>query len=260
MQQSWEIMTLWAPTLILVVVRLCGAFVAAPVFGHSTVPVRLRVFVSIVISLGVAARLSAPVACPSGWVELLAGVGFEALIGLSIGYAARVVLVGAELGAFHVAQQMGVGLAGVFDPLGGDRPGPIGRLFYLLALVIFLAIGGHRHLIAAMLKTFDTVPLLGFVPGRAVLEMIVSLLAASFVVGLKLAAPVLISLLLATAAMGLIQKTIPQFHILSAGMPIRVMLTLVMLAAVVALMLPLMEKAWDSTVTQMFGWIEALNT
>jgi len=103
-------------------------------------------------------------------------------------------------------------------------------MFQILVVVIFLGIGGHRMLVASVLKTFQVVPLAGFAPGQAMLDMAVSLLGASFVLALKVAAPVLVALLGATAAMAMIQRTVPQCNLLSVGFPVRVLLGLLVLA------------------------------
>ena len=55
---------IWAPTLALVIARVAGMFAVAPVFGHSAVPVRLRIGMAVVVSLAVAGSLASPVAVP----------------------------------------------------------------------------------------------------------------------------------------------------------------------------------------------------
>jgi flagellar biosynthetic protein FliR len=70
-----------------------------------------------------------------------------------------------------------------------------------------------------------------------------AMLAMSFVLALKVAAPVLAAILIATAAAGLIQKTMPQLNILTVGLPVRAMLGLAVLAASLAMLAPLLESA-----------------
>jgi len=237
--------TTWALTLLLVVARVAGVVLVAPVFSEPAVPIRLRLFLSAAIGLAVVGRLAQPAGMPSNWFELAVGVGCEVSVGAAIGYAARLVFAGVELGAMHVAQQMGVGLAEAYDPQAEEPSGAVRRLLGMLALVIFLAIGGHRDLIVAVLRTFDAVPLMGFAPGQALLSMVVGLLGASFALALKVAAPVLIALLLATVALGLLQRTAPQFHIFSTGFPVSVMLGLLVLAAALAVLGRLVDAAWS---------------
>jgi len=249
--------TTYLPTLILAIARIAGIFIVAPVFGSSVIPARLRGFMSVVIALAVVGRLSGPAELPQHWLELAILLGSEVAIGATIGFTAAVVLAGVELGAVHIGQQMGVALAEVFNPQAGEGSGLMRRALGLLAVVIFLAIGGHRALIAATLRTFDTVPPGGFAGGQAVLNMVVAVLAASFTLALKVAAPVLVALLLATVALGLLQKTIPQCNILSIGLGVRAMLGLVVLAAALAAIAQPIEAAWEFVLRQLpqFGEI-----
>jgi len=243
--------TTYLPTLILATARIAGIFLVAPVFGSSAIPARLRGFMSLVIALAVVGRLAGPANLPEHWLELAILLGSEVAVGATIGYVAALVLAGVELGAVHVAQQMGVALAEVFNPQAQDGSGMMRRALGLLAVVIFLTIGGHRALIAALLRTFDTVPPGGFAGGQAVLNMVVAVLAASFTLALKVAAPVLVALLLATVALGLLQKTIPQCNILSIGLGVRAMLGLVVLATALAAMAQPVEAAWEFVLRQL---------
>ncbi|MHC4295011.1 MAG: flagellar biosynthetic protein FliR [Planctomycetota bacterium] len=148
----------WILTFLLVSVRLGGILLVAPVLGHRTIPVKLRVLLGLVISLGVVGRITNPGAVPASMGELLLMGGRELLIGATIGYAARLIFMGVQLGAFHVAHQMGLSLGEIFNPLAAEFAGTLRSLFGILGIVIFLLIGGHRALIAALLRTFETLP------------------------------------------------------------------------------------------------------
>ena len=230
--------------MLLVTARLTGMFLVAPVYSHKVLPVRLRVGLALAVAVAVLGRLAQPVAMPADVVALALAVGIEAGLGAAIGYAACLLFVGVELGAAHVGQQIGIGLRGVIASQGAGGSHPVGMLFRLVALVTFLAIGGHRDMMAAMLTSFKTVPLGAVVSPEALGGLVVGLLSMSFVLALQVAAPVLIALLLATVALGFLQKTIPQCHVLSTDPPIRALLGLLVLAVSVAAVVALVEGAW----------------
>ena len=153
---------------------------------------------------------------------------------------------------------MGIALAEVFSPAGDETAGLLRRLFHILAVVLFLAIGGHRMLISALVGTFRTVPLRGFAPGQAVLTLVGDMLAASFVLGLKVAVPVLIAMLLATVGLGMLQKTIPQCNLLSTNLPVRAMLGMFVLTAGLAAMPWLIETAVGVTGRHISAFVRGL--
>ncbi|MGB2824663.1 MAG: flagellar biosynthetic protein FliR [Phycisphaerae bacterium] len=234
---------IWAATLMLVTVRVVGMMLFAPVFSNSAVPMKLRVVVGVAMGLAVVGRLAGPVPLPPGWFDLAMAAGCELLIGGAIGYAAGLIFTGVELGAFHISSQMGLSLADVINPLKSGSPQAAGGLFRMLAVVVFLAIGGHRAMIGGLLETFDTVPPLGLTAPGAVLKATVAMLGASFVLALKLAGPVLIAMLVAMVALGMLHKTVPQCNLLSVGLPARAMLGLLAVACSLGVLAPLLEAA-----------------
>jgi flagellar biosynthetic protein FliR len=234
---------IWLPTLALVIVRAFGVLLVAPVFAASAVPVKLRVAIGVVIGLAAVGRLAAPAAVPSDWVGLGLAAVAEAAIGATIGFAALVLFAGIELGAFHIGQQVGVSLAEALDPFREESTDSLRRLFDMLAMVLFLSVGGHRVLVGSLLATYDSIPLAGFGPGQSLLNMVTALLGLSFVFALRVAAPVLVAVLLATVAMGFLGRTLPQLNILTTGLPVTVLLGLLVVAIALAAMGPILEQA-----------------
>jgi len=254
----WPSMDWWSTpafcvTLLLVSARLAGLFVLAPVFGERVVPRRVAVLLAVAMALPLAARVDVASGVAWSWPGLAMAVAGEATVGLALGYVARLMFVGVEIGAFHVSQQMGLSLAEVYG--GQERADPTRPMLHLLAVVIFLAVGGHRFMLSAVVRSFDTLPPLALTkPG--VLDVVTGLLGASFVLALKVAAPVLLAMLLAGVLLGLLQRTAPTLSILSVGLPVRVLLGLVLLASMLALgTLPRLLE-WASR--QVGVWIEAV--
>lgn len=243
-------MAIWIPTVPLVMMRLVGIVMVAPVLSHSAVPIKIRLAAGVVMSLAVVARMSGPVATPAGAGGLAIAAGGELLIGAAIGYAAKLLFAGVQLGAFHVAQQMGLALGEVFNPSADQAGGPVRSTFALLAVVIFLLISGHRQLIGALLRTFETIPVGAGAPGQSLLAMAVVLLSSSFLLAIQVAGPVLVAMLLAAVAMGLLQKTLPQCNLLTTHLPVRAMMGLVVLAASLAVVHPLLVASVKFLVTQ----------
>jgi len=240
---DFEHIAMWAPTLLLVALRMAGMVLAAPVLGHRAVPMQVRVAMAMVFTLAAAARLAGPVSAPSSLLALVGAGAIELGIGAAIGYVASLIFAGIELGAFHISNQLGLSLADVIDPTNPDAPSAVRGLFVLLATVIFLGVGGHRALIGGLMASFDTVPPMGFIEPASALQPVLAMLGASFVLALKLAAPVLIAMLLATAAMGLIQRTLPTVGLFSVGLPVRCLLGLAIMTASLIAVEPLMQAA-----------------
>jgi len=232
--------------LLLVIARAGGIFLFAPVFSERVVPVRLRAALAVTVGFALVSRVAQPAAIPTDALGLALGVAGELAVGAALGYAARLVIVGIELGALHAGRQMGIGLAEAFNPGGSDASGSVQRLMRLFAIVVFLAIGGHRAVLSALVETFGSVPVLSFAPSMSLLDAVVSLLGASFELAVKVAAPVVVALVLAAMAMGLLQRTMPQLNAFSVGFGVRTMVGLALLAASLVVVVPLVGSAWPA--------------
>ena len=244
----------WAAALLAVTARITGIFLVAPIFSTSALSIRLRVLMSVVFAQALVAW-ARPVALPASPVALAVALACELAVGATIGYAARLIFAGVQLGAFHIGQQMGFSLAEVYQGGGTAGGGILRRFLYLLTAVIFLAIGGHRDLILALRQTFQAVPIMQVSLSPGLTELVVALLHASFALALKVAAPVLIAMLLATVGLGILQRTLPQCNMLTIGLPARVLLGLLMLAAALAVLSPQVQRAWSATFGLMTAWL-----
>lgn len=223
------------PAWLMVLFRITGIFVIAPVFGSRTIPARVKVFLAVGLSLCVypmllnpdrpSADLMAP-ALDSGiglWI-LAAAVAMELLIGIVIGYGASLPIMGMQVGGRICDQQMGMGIASIFNPEIDDEGGIVSQFFFILAMTVFLLVGGHRVLLTTVVGSFDSVPPGGFRVDGGLMELFVGLLTSMFNIGLRVAAPLLCLVFLETVAMGFIARTVPQMNILSIGFPLRILI------------------------------------
>jgi flagellar biosynthetic protein FliR len=225
------------PSLLMVVFRLAGIMVMAPLFGASAIPVRVRIALVIVIAMAAWPVLPMQALPQLSLPAIAIAVASEMLIGLTLGLGLTIIFSGLQLVGTMIGQQMGVSLADVFNPAFNDNADLLGVLFYWMGLMIFLAIGGHRMLMSGVLGSFNAVPLGGFSAGSEVLSMLTALMSASFAMAFKMALPAVLALFLTAIALGLINKTVPQLNILSAGFPLRALVgMLVMVATVTAMM------------------------
>ncbi len=206
----------------------------APVFGSRTIPAKYRIFLAIAISACVYPTLLDPqgMAAPNLLPTITNGlflwtmgvaVAMELLVGILIGYGASLPLIGMQLGGRIIDQQMGLGIAGVFNPELGEQTGVVSEFFFVMSIAIFLIIGGHRVLFATLVGSFNHIPLGGFVSGGHMVDLIIGLLGSMFELGLRVAAPLLCLFFLQTVAMGFIARTVPQMNILSIGFALRIM-------------------------------------
>ena len=202
----------------LVLARVGGLVMTAPVFGSQTIPLRVRGLIAVALAMLVTPmQRGTPVPELGTTLDYLVLLGGEALIGLLLGLGVTILFTGIQLAGQIVSQLSGMALADVFSP-GLDANVPVvSNLLHFVAIAVFLIIGGHRMMTAALLDTFVSIPPGGGDLGESAVRVLTEIVAQSFILGIRAAAPLMTALLLSTLVMGLISRTLPQLNILAFG-------------------------------------------
>jgi flagellar biosynthetic protein FliR len=209
---------------VLLLMRIGGMMLTAPVFSHRSVPVRLRVGMTI----GFAALLllilgdTAVPQVTSLWA-LVALALKELVVGLVLGLVFAIVFLGVRLAGSIVGYQIGFAMVNVVDP-NSDTPASIlGEYWFLIATLVFLTINGHHVIVAGLFDSFRLIPLGTATIPNNVGEWFIKYSSYAFVLAVKFAAPVIITVFLAEVAMGVIARTMPQMNIFIVGFPLKIM-------------------------------------
>ena len=218
---------------VLVLTRVSGLMLVAPIFGSRNVPMHVRGFLAVGMSLIVTPLQTQAAVNPSNLIDLLLLVGREALLGLALGLAVLILFTGLQLTGQVIGQISGMSLADVFNPTYEADVSIFSQLLDVIAIAAFLAIGGHRQVLEALLDTFQARP-----PGSGefpvgVAATLVELLGESFVVGVRAAAPVMVALLMSVLILGLISRTLPQLNVIAIGFNLNGLIMLAVLSVCV---------------------------
>lgn len=218
---------LWMVAMI----RPGAAFLAAPVFGASFVPVQLRLIIA--LAIGIPALSATNFVLPAEGLASIEGilmVGGEVMVGLAIGFAVQIGFSAAVLAGETIGNAMGLGFASMMDPASGQQNPMLAQFLTILATFLFLAIGGHLALAATIVESYRALP-----PGEAWLsaESIRGLVlfgGVLFAAGLSIALPVGFAILLVQIVMAMLARSAPQLNLFSVGMPAALLAGIVLLA------------------------------
>ncbi len=212
------------PLMALVLARISGLVLLAPFFSSSVIPAKTRIFFSLAITVVILPFTMSSLPVPGDLGQLVVTLIGEFLIGLTFGTMLNAVFSGLELAGVMIGQQMGIGVAEVFNPLFEEESSVFGQLYFWLAMVIFLLIQGHHAMLGAMIKSFQTLPPGKFAVDDHILAGLVTVLHLAFVLALQISIPILVTIFLTTLATGFVARTVPQLNILSIGFNLRVLL------------------------------------
>jgi flagellar biosynthesis protein FliR len=222
------------PVWLMVMFRLSGIFILAPMLGSSTIPRMVKVMLVFSLTFCVYPMLLTP-GRPSAvslgviidhglnlWT-LLPYVAMELMVGLIVGYCASLPLIGMQLGGDVIDKQIGIGFANIVNPESGEQSGVMANTLFMMGLAIFAIMGGHRVMFRILVGSFDHVPLGGFSNFQGLYTMVIGMLQIAFETGFRIAAPLLCLIFLQTVTMGFIARTVPQLNIMSVGFTIRIL-------------------------------------
>jgi flagellar biosynthetic protein FliR len=209
------------PTFVLVFFRLAGLMIFAPLLGSSRIPRQVKVMIALVLAAGMCGSIHAPVALPPTIWGLTLGIAGEMAFGLAMGMILSFTFIAAQWAGEMVGQQLGLNISEVIDPEFGQSNSVVSDLYFMLTLTIFLLIGGHREMIRGIRSSFDTLPLLSLGVDRPLFDTLVGLFQVCTTLAMRLAAPVLVTMLVVDLALGCIGKAMPQMNIMTVGLSVR---------------------------------------
>lgn len=213
-------MNTWIAALLWPLTRILGLIAAAPIFGHNSVPVSVKVCLGVLLASIMAPAIPAlPAADPMSLAGLLILVQ-ELLTGLAMGFAMRLVFAAIEFAGEVIGLTMGLGFATFFDPNTSGRSSAIGQFLALVATMAFLAVNAHLVLLSALAESFVSLPVSSSpIASGAPLEL-ARWGARIFSAGLQLSLPLIAALLITQIALGILTRAAPQLNIFGIGFPI----------------------------------------
>jgi len=215
---------------VLVMCRVGGLFVLAPVFSGREIPLQAKVIVAGAISFALEPIVMGGQTIPTG-VEIVPLILKELLVGLAISLAIGVVAAGVQSGAALLDTMIGFSFAALVDPMTQAQTAVTGQLYSIFTVLVFLLIGGDHLMIEGLAASYRLVPL-GVLPSTDKLAALAAQdLTQMFVIGLEVAAPVVIALGLVDIAFALIARSVPQMNVFFVGIPAKILVGLGAIAA-----------------------------
>ncbi|MBU1041772.1 MAG: flagellar biosynthetic protein FliR [Proteobacteria bacterium] len=203
--------------------RVSVVLFVMPFFGDA-IPNVIKATLLIVLTLAVWPKLSFPAESmpgnPSMLVAMFAG---EIVLGMALGIIVRMLIAAVQIGGAIINFQMGFSMVNAIDPLTGQSEPVTTHFIYMCTMLTFLALNGHLNLIQAVGKSFELVPPGGlFLTPRLMTEIMV-FSKQMFILGVRIAAPVILALFLVDLSLALISKMAPQMNVMTMGFPIKIM-------------------------------------
>ena len=201
--------------------RIGGLLAALPVLSGRTVPLKVKIALILVLGAALAPVIQVPTV-PVEPFTLVAGLMREMVIGLMIGLAVRMFFGGLELAGELIGVQMGFGVVQLFDPSTLRQTSMMAQFFTLLASLVFLSLNAHLLVVATIISSYQAIPAFGAALPSGLGDEVLYLAQHMFVIGLTLAAPVLVTILLINILLAVLGRAVSQINVFALSFPVTI--------------------------------------
>lgn len=221
---------------LLTIVRCYGLSWTAPLLSSPTLPQRFRLGLAIILGLCAAVATPAGTATPAGWLALLPQLGIEFALGAALGFSVRMVFSALELAAGLIDAATGSATAAVLHPEQSDDTTSTGAALAVFGGLVWLTLaplGGDLRLVAGLLDSLRSLPPGSVTDLNSPVQLVRDVLLAGTVLGLQVAAPLVVTLGLLQGLWALLARSRGGSIWTGALSPLRLLLSLLILAATV---------------------------
>ena len=207
----------------LVLGRMAGIFAAIPLFGGRRVPMNIKALIIFVISVVCFPLIKAKAPeLPADMLSLGMLMIRETLVGTCLGLLSLIIFAAVEFCGQICGIQIGLSIVSEIDPSQGDQQSIIAIFQEMFATLLFLSLGVHHVFIGALVESYAVLPVGGWTMSEGLLNFLVVTIGQVFVLAIKLAAPVMVTLLLTSVMLGIMARAFPQMNVFFVSMPLNI--------------------------------------
>lgn len=236
--------------------RFISFIIVVPFFGGAVVPSQVKVATAMALVIIVYPALLAELP-PDGAPLGFGAVGFvgmlakEVFVGFTLGFVASLVFEAVQVAGRLADLQRGSTMSELFAPQLQERVSELGQFKLQLAIVIFLTTGAHRFFISALVRSFEFIPALkfphiegGWTPAA---EFLTLMTGSVLSIGIQIAVPIIITLLLTDLFFGLINRVAPQVNVFFLSMPVKMWIGIFVLAVMLPFLIERFRDYFDDS-------------
>lgn len=244
---------------LLVLVRMTGLFVVAPIFGRRNIPAYFKIAFSFLLALILVNTITLPA---PDYVNNIYSYAFliikEFIVGLTLGFVSYVIFSAIYVAGQIIDMQVGFGVVNVIDPISNIQVPITSNFYFIISMLVFLGVDGHHALIRALFDSYNYIPLGGAVFNNSLMNDIVRIFGEMFVLGFKISAPIVAALLITDVALGVISRSVPQLNVFVVGMPLKILLGIIVMIITVPMFITLLYSLMHGMNNEVLNFMKDL--
>jgi len=220
----------WVAGMLLASIRVAGFVIASPILKGFPATGRM------VLVLVLGYTFADPIA-GSGDIAMLITGGFtNAVVGLTLGFMTGIIFYLFTVGGSLIDFTSSLSAAAIFDPVSNNQVTIFGRIFNMMAIAMFLVLGGDRLLVAGMGLSFEAVGITGGISlSGGLADVALELMGRMMLGAIEMAMPALAALFIAEVVLGIAARFAPQSNVFLIGLPVKLFAAFASISAVLLL-------------------------
>ena len=249
MEQLWNLILNNFVGCLLVFARITGIFTFNPILGRQNVPMRVRVMMSIALSICVLAGMGGTTSfVPTSIPQFALTLVGEIFLGLVFGFFVNLVMTSLLYAGEITDNKMGFMMANIMDPGSGIQAAVFANFYLYIFMLYFFVTQGHLQYIQLFVLSYDIIPI-GFQVNFDTYNMVYKLIlffGTSLQIALKLAMPILATIMLLEICTGVVMKAVPGIQIFILTFSLKILLGLVMVFALTGVIITFIDRLFDT--------------
>lgn len=235
--------------LFLVLARVTPLFVVAPVFSSPQLMPRARSVLAVAIAIGLTPIAGHGITVPTNMLAIAGLLVENLIVGFALAYAIACVFAAVQ-GAGVLADSMaGFSFGSTVDPANGNPGGSLSNFYGIVGMALFLVIGGDAWTMRGLATTFRIVPIDRAPAIPSLVSGAESLFGGVLLGAVEIAAPVMLTIVIADIAFGMVSKVVPQLNVFAVGFPVKVGVALIVTGISLPFMANWMSNQMETSVT-----------
>ncbi len=218
---------------LLILVRISGFIVAAPIFSLRNIPMRVKTILAIAIAIIVFNVVPYKEIDYSTTIDYAFIVILEMIAGLIMGFMANVSYYILSFAGQIIDQEIGFSMVNQYDPITSAQVTVTGNFYTYAVMLMVMITNMHHYLIRAIADSFQVLPIGSISLDFSIYEVMKRFVVDYFVIGFRIVLPIFASLLVVNTILAILARVAPQMNMFVIGLQLKVFVGLVVLVLMV---------------------------
>lgn len=220
---SYEVALNYWEVLLLILVRVASFVSTAPFFSLQNVPAKVKLGLAVFMSMIVFWLIPTRSIEYNGIIEYAIIVLKESIVGLLLGFVCNVCTQTITFAGHIIDVNIGLSMATMYDPTTREQTSVSGTLYYYSVYILLLITGMYHLMIAAIIDSYSIIAIDSVKINDRLYDSFLGVIADYFIIGLRIALPVFVALMILNVILGVLTKVASQLNMFAIGIQLKLL-------------------------------------